>query len=424
MTDLLNKDYTEKLFRREYAKLLSVTAKLFGPYQINLAEDAVQDTLITALQNWRIQGIPDHPTAWLIKVARNKSIDIIRKQKRFSLKDESLSHLLTSEYTLTTTVNEIITDKYIDDDLLRMMFICCHPELSTESQLCLILQTLCGFSVSEIAKALVSSYESIEKKLYRAKKTWRDLKLSLEWPEANQIQSRMNAVLTAIYLLGNEGYHSTHHASLTRPDLLQESLRLNSLLISHSITNLPEVHALNALILFMNARYPGRINQDGTFVNLKNQDRSTWDTSLIEEGNKSLERAMQTKSITRFHLEAVIAQIHANSTSYIDTDWTSICTLYDTLNDLYPNHVIAINRAIAMSEKGDVLNAYTELKSIEKNSSNHPPYLLYPALADVCQKLNLKEEAIINYTSALTKSKSEIERKYFKDKISFLSMQT
>lgn len=417
MGSINNSNDTNEIFRREYSKLLAITLKLFGPHQIELAEDAVQDTLVAALQYWKIHGVPQNPTAWLIKVARNKSIDIIRKRQRQIHFDASISNLLHSEYTLSTTVQEIISDKHIADDQLRMMFVCCHPALNAESQLCIILQTLCGFSIHEIAKALVSSYDAIEKKLYRARKIWRDQNISLEWPDDATIPARLQSVITAIYLLANEGYHSTQEDSLSRPDLLLEARRLLTLLVSHSSTNLPEVHALMAMICFMHARYPSRIDENGSFINLREQDRSKWNVTWIAAGNEALDQAMHTEHITRYHLEAMIAQIHANASTYGKTDWNSICTLYDLLIKITPTDTVGINRAIALSEKGEVQKAYDELKKIEITSNT---YVVDAAIADVCVKLLRYEDAEKYYLQAAEKTKSMVERDYFLKKVKSL----
>ena len=223
------------LFRHEWGKLVTVLTKLFGPENLALAEDVVQDTLVKALNSWKIKGIPENPSAWLFTVARNKAIDVLRKQKLQQQYSKTVSPLLQSEYTLTPTVNEYVNSSSINDDQLRMMFVCCHPALSAEAQVAIILKTLCGFSVAEIAKAFVTNYDRIEKRLYRARLALRENKVAFELPAGAALDSRLENVLTAIYLLFNEGYNSTAHESLIRTDLMQEAIRLCELICSNSL---------------------------------------------------------------------------------------------------------------------------------------------------------------------------------------------
>ncbi|MES1221726.1 MAG: sigma-70 family RNA polymerase sigma factor, partial [Bacteroidota bacterium] len=223
----------DHFFRYESGKLVSVLTKIFGPHNLQLAEDVVQDSLLKAMNVWKINGLPDNPSAWLFTAAKNKAIDVIRKEKRQNEFAGANAYLLQSEYTLSPTVNELMHKDAIEDDQLRMMFTCCHPSLASESQVALILKTLCGFGVAEIAKAFICSNDTIEKRLYRARQKFREEKIAFEIPQPKQLAGRLDNVLTAIYLLFNEGYNSTQHENLVRRDLLDESLRLGELLIRH-----------------------------------------------------------------------------------------------------------------------------------------------------------------------------------------------
>src|SRR5436190_5143139 len=271
--------------------MVSVLTKIFGPHNLQLAEDVVQDTLLAAMNSWKIKGVPDDPSAWLFTAAKNKAIDVIRREQRHREFAADSSYLLKSEYTLSPVVNELMNKNAIADDQLRMMFTCCHPSLAFESQVALVLKTLCGFSITEIARAFITSKDTIEKRLYRAKQQFREEKIAFEIPQEKELEQRMDSVLTSIYLLFNEGYNSTQHEELIRKDLIEESLRLGELLIQHSSTKQPKVFALLALICFNSARSDARLDKAGNILLLKDQDRTLWDRSLIERGHYFIEQS-------------------------------------------------------------------------------------------------------------------------------------
>ena len=272
----------EHLFRHESGKLVSVLTKIFGPHNLELAEDVVQDTLLTAMNRWKMSAIPDNPSAWLFTAAKNKALDLIRKQKRHQEFAADISYLLRSEYTLSATLNELMNNHEINDDQLRMMFTCCHPSLPSESQVALVLKTLCGFSITEIAKAFITTNDTIEKRLYRAKLKFRQQQIAFEIPQEQELEERLENVLTAIYLLFNEGYNSTQHDQLIRKDLLEESFRLGQLLLQNPATRQSDVFALLALICFNMARSEARLDKEGNILLLEKQDRSLWNHSLIQ----------------------------------------------------------------------------------------------------------------------------------------------
>ncbi|HNA02169.1 MAG TPA: sigma-70 family RNA polymerase sigma factor, partial [Ferruginibacter sp.] len=239
---------------------MSVLTKLFGPQNLQLAEDVVQDTLEKALHTWKIGGLPDNPSAWLFTAARNKAIDVLRRQKRTDALAQQITPLLQSEYSLVPRVHETVQAGSINDDQLRMMFVCCHPSLSAEAQVALILKTLCGFSVTEIAKSFLTGYGTIEKRLYRARQSFRDNQVSFDLPPENEIGNRLENVLTAIYLLFNEGYNSTQHEKLVREDLMQEAMRLCELICRSTLVEQAEARALLALMNFIASRNETRLD--------------------------------------------------------------------------------------------------------------------------------------------------------------------
>ena len=274
---------------------MAVLTKLFGPQNLQLAEDVVQDTLLKAFNTWKINGLPQNPSAWLFTVARNKAIDVLRQQKRQNEVSKNLTPLLQSEYSLVPTVQELVNTNTIDDDQLRMMFVCCHPALSTEAQVSLILKTLCGFSVTEIAKAFVTGYDTIEKRLTRARQSFRDNNVQFELPPAAELENRLDNVLLAIYLLFNEGYNSTQHEDLIRKDLMHEAMQLCELICRSRAVDHFKAHALMALICFTASRNEARQDAAGNILLLKEQDRKRWNKALIEKGIFHLEASSEAE---------------------------------------------------------------------------------------------------------------------------------
>ena len=248
------------VFRHQYGRLVSVLTKIFGTHNLQLAEDAVQDTLLKAMQHWKFHGIPQNPSAWLFTAARNKVVDVIRKEEKGKQYEKNITPLLQSEYGLAPVVNSLLNDNDIDDDQLRMMFVCCHPAIQSEGQVALILKTLCGFSVQEIARAFISNYDTIEKRLYRARQQFRINKINFELPAADQLEARLDNVLTAVYLLFNEGYNATTDPQLIRANLMFEAMRLCDLLLSNPLTAGQKVKALQSLMYFTAARNNARVD--------------------------------------------------------------------------------------------------------------------------------------------------------------------
>lgn len=407
----------EHLFRYESAKLIAVLTKVFGPHNIELAEDVVQDTLIKAMHTWKMGTIPDNPTAWLFTAAKNKAIDIIRKEKRQKDFAASISFLLKSEYTLSATVNNIISPGEIDDDLLRMMFTCCHPSLSTESQVALILKTLCGFSVSEIAKSFITSVDTIDKRLYRARQQFREGKISYEIPAGKELELRLDNVLTAIYLLFNEGYKSAQHGVLIRRELQDEAIRLCELLVKNKNTALPQVFAMLALMCVTAARNNARADSDGNILLLQQQDRALWNSQLIERGLSYMQQSAQGEAITAYHLEAMIACEYVLANSYELTNWEAILRYYDLLYQLKPSPVVALNRAVVISELRGPQAGIEAINSVSDMAALKNYYLLPAILGELhlkCGEIKLAREY---FAKAISQTDNEAEKKLLGRKI-------
>jgi RNA polymerase sigma factor (sigma-70 family) len=407
----------EHLFRHESGRLVSVLVRIFGPHNLALVEDVVQDTLCQALETWKLGPLPDSPRAWLMKVARNRAIDIVRRQQYFKSVSTDLTVLLQSESTLVQTVDSLLLETEIQDDQLRMMFACCAPEIPKESQVALMLRTLCGFSVGEIAHSYLVPQKTVEQRLVRARKALRKQGRLFEVSDDVQIAERIGAVHETLYLLFNEGYHGSHEESTVREDLCAEALRLCKMLVEHSRTGTPKGRALLALMCFHAARLETRIDSEGALVALEFQDRSRWNAELIGWGVHWLNESASGTEMSEFHLEAAIALEHCKAGSLKGTDWAAIVKLYDALALQNPSPVVALNRAIAI---GQAQSAEAGLKALEKIRGadlleDYP--FFWAAYGDFHFTLGNFELAEKSLRKGLRCARGEAERRYFEAKI-------
>lgn len=410
---------TEHLFRHEAGKMVAVLTKIFGAENLETAEDVVQQTFIDAIDTWKFKGIPDNPSGWLFRVAKNKAIDIIRRNKhsiQYDFSDNERS-LLTSEYTLGTTMNNLWKEEAIQDDMLRMMFACCSPEIAIENQITLILKTLCGFSTVEIAKSFVTSEDTISKRLYRTKEIFRNQKIKLEIPSEDVIKSRNEAVLNSIYLLFNEGYNSTHTDEVIRKDLIDEALLLCKLLTENKHTQLPETFALMGLMCFHSARSESRLTAEGEIILLEHQDRSKWNSELIQLGNEYMHKAAFGNSISPYHLEAAIAYEHCISKSFEMTNWTRILELYDWLCQLAPSAITNMNRAVIVLKLQGATAALAVLETISDKNKLESYYLYHSLLGEIYSQQNDTIKAILHFEKAIKLTRSAKEKNLLQGKI-------
>jgi len=413
MTQAAIHQTVDHLFRHESGKMISVLSKLLGLQHLDAAQDIAQDTLLQALNTWSLNGMPDNPAAWLHRVAQNKAIDYLRRDKTFRDLSPQYSYLQSSEASLPTGIDELFEEGAIEDSQWRMIFACCHPSIPVESQIALALKTLCGLSVSEIAKAFLKDEETIAKRIYRAKEKIRNEKIELELPHSSQLQKRIDAVLHCLYLLFNEGYNSSHPDQLIREDLCEEAMRLAFMLSQHGLTNLPRTNAMLALFCFQASRLQSRLDDGGNIILLKHQDRTKWYRPLIQKGFQFLEAATGEETSV-YHLEAAIAYLHAKAPSFEQTDWKSIHYLYALLNDHHPTPFIALNKAIAAAYAIDKQSALSELKQV-KGLEKY--YLYHTAIGEMYFELHQRTEALSAYKKALRLTHSAAEQQLIAEKI-------
>ncbi|MEO6169280.1 MAG: sigma-70 family RNA polymerase sigma factor [Chitinophagales bacterium] len=407
----------DHLFRHEYGKITAVLTRIFGTHNLELAEDIVQDTLLKALEQWRFSGMPENPSAWFYKVAKNKAIDVIRREKRKRKFAEDVTPLLQSEYTLVPTIKELFTENQIQDDVLRMMFACCQPDLPSEAQVALILKTLCGFSIEEIAKAFLTNQETINKRLYRARQQFREGAVKFEIPQQHQLETRLENVLTALYLLFNEGYNSTNNDQLVRKDLVVEATRLCFLLTQNEITNTPKVSALLSLMLFHASRLSARLDDQNNILLLADQDRTLWDRQLIERGVYYFERSLNEEQYSFYQLQAGIALQHAIAPSFEATDWPMILSLYNLICSLFPSPVAFLNRAIALAQVEGPARGIEEILQLPGKEKLSGYYLLPATLGELYLREEKKTIAAKYFNEALLLTQSPAEKKLLVSKL-------
>ena len=407
----------DHLFRRESGRMVAALTRVFGVHNLALAEDVVQEAFCRALEVWKFRGPPENPAAWLMATAKNRALDVLRRERTARTFAPELGRLLESEWTLVPTVEELFAGDAIQDDLLRMMFSCCHPRLPEEAQVALILHILCGFSVGEVAGAFVASRAAIEKRLTRAKKVLAGSQRLFDVAQAGEFAARLPAVQRALYLLFNEGYHGASAESAVRAELCQEALRLAALLHAHPLGATPASHALSALMCLHAARLPARVDAAGDLSTLFQQDRSRWDWALVAEGQRLLDLSATGLELTPYHVEAGIAWLHASAPRAEDTDWGRIVSLYDTLMEIRPSPVVALNRAIAIAQHAGPQRGLAELAAI----AGRERLAAYPFYAAALGELELRNQrpavAKAHFQTALALARNPMERRFLEQRV-------
>ena len=406
------------LFRLEYSKMTAVLCRHFGLSHIEVAEDIASETFLKASENWVINGIPENPTAWLYTVAKNKAKDYLKRLAVFETRMKTT--LPPNEIELEEDFE--FSSQNISDSQLAMIFVVCNPGNSFESQICLALQVLCGFSVEEIANAFLTKSETIKKRLHRARTNLRNDNFQVKILNEKEVTSRLDTVLRTLYLLFNEGYFSKSNDQLIRKDLCSEAVRLTLILTENPQTNTPQVNALLALMCFQSSRLEARTNNKGEVILFDEQDKSLWDQMLIEKGNYYLVSACSGNETSKYHLEAAIAYWH--TASITEDKWQHILQLYNQLILLEYSPVTALNRAFAFAKVYGRHKAIAEVEKLSLTESNYYYELLgyLHANTDIDKAINYYKKAIELTRSKIEKQTltKEIEQLRLKGKVSGL----
>jgi RNA polymerase sigma factor (sigma-70 family) len=408
----------DHFFRHEAGKLISVLTRIFGIHNLQLAEDVVQDSLLEAMKVWNYKGLPENPVAWLYKVAKNKALNIVNREKYQREYSSEVAHLLRSEWTANAALENLFSEEEIQDDQLRMMFTCCHPSISPDSQVALTLKTLCGFSMPEIAKAFLTTEENINKRLVRARQKIREDKILFEVPTGIHSEERLSAVLQTIYLLFNEGYSASTGNELIRYDLCAEAIRLAEIIRrSTVIEQNSNVLACLALMYLNTSRFKARQNEKGEILTMAEQDRNLWDKSLMQQGFNYLEQAATGGVISVYHILATISAYHCSATDFASTDWKSILLLYDKLLEADRSPLVMLNRAIALAKVEGVEKGIEALEQVKDSNSLKTYQPLYSTLGDLYMQAGKFKEAKANLETAIELSALPAEKELLKKKL-------
>ncbi len=392
----------DHFFRSEYAKLVAILTRKFGASNWELIEDVVQSALERALGAWPRRGIPDNPSAWLYRTASNLAIDNLRRDARKKELDGSNgnSSLDAASVPDSSPTAELEPDEsQVQDDLLRMIFVCCHPQVPPESQIALALKTLCGFGNMEIARALLTTEASVAKRIIRAKQRLREIQIEPSEIPAEAFQERLPDVQAVIYSLFNEGYCSSLADKLIREELCEEAVRMALILAEHPLTAGPNSAAMLSLLLFHAARLDARIDSNGAMLVLKEQDRSQWDQRLMDTAFFWFRRAQGAERLTRYHAEAWIASEHCRAGNLEATDWDRIVLGYDLLCRLSPSPIHELNRAIAIGRRDGAAAGMTAFEKLDAESLSENYYLWHATRGELARQ-----------TGDLSKAKASLQQ--------------
>ncbi len=377
----------------------------------DLAEDAMHDAFKTALEQWGGKGIPSNPLAWLVSTGRFKAIDRIRRESKFAPLQEQ--QFMESEAEHTDPSRR--ADKAIEDDMLRLIFTCCHPALSLDARTAMTMREVCDLTTEAIASAFLVTPSTMAQRIVRAKAKIREAKIPFEVPHAHELPYRLQAILQVIYLVFNEGYYASSGESLTRVDLSSEAIRLARLL--HGLLPDAEVTALLALMLLHESRRPARTSSTGDLILLDDQDRSLWDSNMIEEGLTLVERVFSSKPPGPYALQAAIAALHAEAQRPDATDWAQITRLYTLLLRITPSPIIELNRAIALAMHKGPEAGLLQVDAILERGELNGYHLAHSARAELCRKMGLNDQARASWERALSLAQQDPERRFIERKL-------
>ena len=406
------REAVDAVYRSESRRVLATLIRLLGGF--DLAEEALHEAFAAAVEQWPREGMPANPRAWLVSAGRFKAIDAMRRRARFDASQVELAERLEAQAARAAPGDA----EDIADDRLRLIFTCCHPALLPDAQVALTLREVCGLTTEEIARAFLTASPTLAQRIVRAKAKIRDARIPYEVPALPELPDRLDTVLHVIYLVFNEGYAASSGGSLTRADLSAEAIRLGRLLVE--LLPDPEVSGLLALMLLHESRRPARTSPAGELVLLADQDRSLWDRGQIAEGRTLVERALASRRIGPYTLQAAIAAVHAEASTAAETDWTQIVGLYDVLIRAAPSPVIELNRAVAVAMRDGAMSGLVLVDRILDRGDLADYPLAHSARADLCRRLGKTAAARASYERALDLTRQEPQRRFLERRLAEL----
>jgi RNA polymerase sigma-70 factor (ECF subfamily) len=403
----------EHLFRQQAGRLTARLTRVLGPSYLTLAEDAVQEAMIRALRTWPFDGVPDNAAGWLYTVAHHIAIDAVRRDRSFGDKTDAIVADITRSGT-AHAADEADMDDQLRDDELRMIFMCCHPEIPRDAGVALSLKTVGGFSVREIARAFLADETAVAQRIVRAKKQIRERRLTLELPTGPALRERLDVVLDVLYFMFNEGYSAHEGEQLIRRDLCVEAIRLGRLVADTTLAT-PKAHALVALMALLAARFPARVDAAGDLILLDDQNRALWDERLIALGFRHFDRSMSGDSVSAYHVQAAIAATQTRALTPEMLDWPLILEFYDQLVAIDPSPVVELNRAVALAKVRGAAEGLNAVERIARDPKLRHYHLLMAVHGQLLAELGRREEAAMSFQNALDcEGVSEPERRFLK----------
>jgi RNA polymerase sigma-70 factor (ECF subfamily) len=406
------REVVDAVYRDESRRVFATLVKLLGDF--DLAEEALHDAFASAVEQWPQEGVPANPRAWLVSAGRFKAIDAIRRRARF---DASLGDLARRLDEDARAAGQDVED--VEDDRLRLIFTCCHPALAPEAQMALTLREVCGLTTEEIARAFLTAPATVAQRIVRAKNKIKSANIPYQVPSLADLPERLESVLHVIYLVFNEGYSASSGAEVTRSDLSGEAIRLGRLVLE--LLPEPEVVGLLALMLLQESRREARSSTSGELILLEDQDRSLWNRGQIAEGVALVQRALASRRVGPYSLQAAIAAVHAQARQAAETDWAEIVALYGLLVQVEPSPVVELNRAVAVAMQQGPAAGLKLIDAIFARGQLDDYYLAHSARADLCRRLGRRDEARVSYQRALSLALQEPERRFLARRLAELS---
>ena len=399
----------DAVYRNESRRVLATLIRLLGSF--DLAEEALQDAFTAAVEQWPNEGVPSNARAWLVSAGRFKAIDKIRRRAKF---DRTIAELV-NELDADAEIAPTTADESVEDDRLRLIFTCCHPALSSEAQIALTLREVCGLTTEEIARAFFTPAATLAQRIVRAKNKIRDARIPYEVPSRDELPERLESVLRVIYLVFNEGYYASSGASLTRHDLSTEAIRLGQLLIE--LLPEPEALGLLALMLLQESRRAARTTPAGDLVLLEDQDRTLWNAQQIAQGSALVEKAIASRRVGIYTLQAAIAAVHGAAKEPSATDWKQIAGLYDLLQRIDPSPIVELNRAVAVAMRDGPEAGLALIDALIARRELEDYHLAHAARADLYRRSGRTAEARSSYERALELARQEPERRFLERRL-------